>query len=155
MKCAEAVVAQKDDHENEGIDLMVDMIKAVLSVNGLHQNKNEEQRNGYTVHEWQSNTLEVSFIKSLLHANINALTFSGVSSPSNSTEEDENDSSSAYVSSDADSLDYANFNPFDEEFDGVSDMHIDQLVPSSIEKYSNERHDVNCYGFNYRKRYVG
>lgn len=137
---------KKDFHENGETDVTVDMIKAVLSVNGLHQTKNEEQRDGYTVHEWQSNTLEVLFsVKSLLHANINALPFSGVSSQSNSTEEEENDSSSAYVSSDADNPTFANFNHFDEEFDGLSDMHIDQLVPSSIEKYSNERHDVNCY----------
>jgi hypothetical protein len=51
MRSGSSSPQKKDDHENEGIDVMVDMIKAVLSVNDLHQSKNEEQRNGYTVHE--------------------------------------------------------------------------------------------------------
>jgi hypothetical protein len=129
---------------------MIGMIKAVLRANGLHQKK-EEERDGFTMHGWQNRTLEVSFsVKSLLHTSGSTPPFSGVSSRSNSTEEEENNFSSSdsfevLEENDSSSADSPIFDYFDDIFDGMSDIYIENLVPNSIEKYSTETHDVNRY----------
>ncbi len=124
---------------------MVSMIKTFLGFNGFVQANDEfKKAKDLQEHTWRNDVLETTFsVRSLLQNGFESFTANGGSSQSNSTEE-EHDSSSSYVTSDSDSLDndYLNseFHGFDNEFDGMSDMHVENLVPNLIEKQ-----EINFY----------
>ena len=118
---------------------MVSMIKTFLAFYGFVQANDEfKKAKELQEHTWRNDVLETTFsVRSLLQNGFESFTANGGSSQSNSTEE-EHDSSSSYVTSDSDSLDndYLNseFHGFDDKFDGMSDMHVENLVPNLIEK---------------------